>query len=223
MKKPKLYTFWDSSSAYRVRIALNLKEVDYESVPVDLRRDGGEHHFPTYRSLNPMQLVPTLVDGEKAIAESMAIIEYLEECRPTPALLPGDPFRRAQIRSMALMIACGVQPLNNVSVLRFLEADLGIDEPGVATWYSRWIERGFAAIESFLCAQQHLPSFCFGDGPSLADVFLVPQVRNAIRWGCDMRSYPSTFAVYEHCRALAPFEKAAPENQPDADIAGEMR
>ena len=210
-----LYGYWRSSSAYRVRIALNLKRLEYQQEAVHLVRGGGEQHSEQYRRLNPMGLVPALVHGEQVIVESLAICEYLEELFPHPALLPSDPGGRARVRSLALTIACGVQPMNNLAVLNYIKGRLGVDEDGVQAWYGEWVRRGFSAVETWL-KNGESGDFCHGDQPGLADCFLVPQVYNAERFDCDLGPYPRIRAIAERCRELDAFVAAAPENQPDA-------
>jgi maleylacetoacetate isomerase len=212
----RLYTYWRSSSAYRVRIALNLKGLDWESVPVHLVRDGGEQHRPEYRAVNPHGLVPALEDGELTLTESLAIIEYLEETRPEPALLPGDAAGRARVRSLALLLACGIQPLNNLGVLRYLGEAAGLDQDGRDRWYRHWVSVGFDALEARLAREPATGRFCHGDTPGLADCCLVPQVYNARRYGCDLGPYPTIARIDAECAKLEAFSAAAPEQQPDA-------
>ncbi len=215
----KLYTYWRSSSAYRVRIALNLKGLDYESVPVHLVRDGGEQHRPEYTTLNPLGLVPTLVDKDRVLIESLAIIEYLEETFPEPALLPSTVAERARVRGMALSIACEIQPLNNSAVLGFLTSQLGVSETGKLDWICKWIARGFGALEHLLTRSAETGVYCHGDTPSVADLCLVPQVYNAVRFDVDLGSYPTLMGIHDRCQQLEAFIKAAPENQSDAQPA----
>ncbi len=212
----KLYTYWRSSSAYRVRIALNLKGLDYESVPVHLVRDGGEQHGPEYKVLNPLGLVPTLVDKDQVVIESLAIIEYLEERFPEPALLPNSAAERARVRSMALSIACEIQPLNNSGVLRFLTSQLGVSEKGKLDWIRQWIARGFGALEHLLTRSTGTGVYCHGNTPTVADACLVPQVYNAVRFDVDLGPYPTLMGIHDRCQQLNAFIRAAPENQPDA-------
>ncbi len=212
----KLYTYWRSSSAYRVRIALNFKGLDYESVPVHLVRDGGEQHRSEYKALNPLGLVPTLVDDDRVLIESLAIIEYLEEKFPEPALLPGSAPERARVRSMALSIACEIQPLNNSGVLGFLTGQLGVSEEGKLDWIRQWIARGFGALEHVLTRTAGTGDYCHGDTPTVADVCLVPQVYNAIRFDVDLAPYPTLMSIHDRCQQLEAFSNAAPEHQPDA-------
>lgn len=212
----KLYSYFRSSAAYRVRIALALKGIDYEYLPVHLLRNGGEQHSAEYKALNASELVPTLVDGELAMGQSMAILEYLEETVPWPALLPENPAQRARIRAFTQSIACDIHPLNNLRVLQYLKHDLQISDDQKNDWYSHWVRLGLNGLEQQLVAQnaQH---FCFGEQVSLADCCLIPQVYNALRFDCDMSSYPKIHRIYTHCMGLAAFQRAAPDNQPDAE------
>jgi len=215
-EKLLLYGYWRSSSSYRVRIALNLKQLPYEQRPVHLLRDGGEQHRPDYRAVNPLGLVPALVHGSLTVVQSVAICEYLEERFPQPALLPDDPAARARVRALVQSIASEIQPLNNLAVLHYLQDDLGQGEAAVQAWYDRWIKRGFTALETWL-GDAASGRFCHGDAPTLADCYLVPQVYNAERYGCDLAAYPRLQQVVARCRALEAFARAAPESQPDAE------
>ncbi len=211
----KLYDFFRSSAAYRVRIALNLKGLEAERAFVHLRR--GEQFEAAYLGLNPQGVVPTLVDGEVVIGQSLAILEYLEETRPEPPLLPADPVGRARVRQLALIVACEVHPLNNLKILNYLKKEMGADEATVSRWYQTWVAKGLGAIETLLEASPAGGAFCHGEHPTLADVCLVPQVYNARRFDCDLSGYPRLLAIDAACTALAPFRDAAPENQPDAE------
>ena len=210
-----LYSYWRSSSSYRVRIALNLKGLDYEQRAVNLVRGGGEQNAPDFRAVNPLGLVPALVHGDVLVAQSVAICEYLEEVFPTPALLPGDAAGRSRVRSIVQSIASEIQPLNNLAVLRYLGDELEQGEAAVRRWYQRWVARGFAAIETWL-ESPAAGRFCHGDQPTLADCYLVPQVYNAERFGCDLAPYPRLMRITGLCRSLDAFRRAEPENQPDA-------
>ncbi|WP_287496213.1 maleylacetoacetate isomerase [Pandoraea sp. CB10b_02] len=214
---PTLYSYFRSSAAYRVRIALNLKGIDYDTVPVHLVRDGGEQLKPAYRALNVNGLVPTYVDGDVNIHQSLAIIEYLEETHPTPALLPADPAARAHVRALALDIAADIHPIDNLRVLRYLKHDLGVSEEQKNAWYVHWIVEGFKALEARLAARSSQGGFMFGDTPTLADCCLVPQVYNANRFKVDMTPFPRIAAVNAHCLTLDAFRRATPEAQPDAE------
>ncbi len=208
----KLYTYFRSSAAYRVRIALNLKGLTPEQRAIHLTKDGGEQHQPGFRALNPQGFVPALeVDGT-VLGQSLAIIEYLDETHPEPPLLPGTALERARIRAFALAIACDIHPLNNLRVLRHLKRALGQEDTD--GWSRHWIEEGFAALEAQ--AKATAGAFCFGDRPTLADVCLVPQMTNARRVHTDLTPYPTLLRIDTHCRTLEPFAAAAPERQPDA-------
>jgi maleylacetoacetate isomerase len=213
----KLYNFFRSSASYRVRIALNLKGVPYEYVPIHLRRGGGEQHTPAYRAINPQGLVPSLEDGGRLVTQSLAIIEYLEERYPEPALLPQDPADRATVRSMALGVACEIHPLQNMRVLGYLRDVLHHSEAEVNAWIRHWVTLGLAALEQKVLAVPHRGTFCFGTTPSLADIFLVPQLYNARRFGCELSVCPTLVQIDKACRALPAFADAAPEKQPDAE------
>lgn len=210
----KLHSFFRSSAAYRCRIALNLKGLAHETSFVHLVKDGGQHNAPAYRVLNPQALVPTLEHDGRVITQSLAIIEYLDEIHPEPALLPGNAGERAKIRAFALAVACDVHPLNNLRVLNYLKGPLQQAQPAVDVWYRHWVEIGLAACEALL--PDGSAPFCFGDAPTLADVCLVPQLYNARRFNCDLSAMPRFAAVDEACRALPAFARAAPDAQPDA-------
>ena len=217
----KLYGYFRSSASYRVRIALNLKGLPYEVIPVHLLRNGGEQFSPDYRKLNPDALVPVLVDEvngeERALTQSIAIIEYLEEAHPAPPLLPRDPLDRAFVRGIALSIACDIHPLNNLRVLRYLVRNLNVSEDDKNAWYRHWCEQGLASIETMLSRDSRTGRFCYGDTPTLADCCLVPQVANAQRLNCDLSAMPTVMRINEACLALDAFAKAAPADQPDAE------
>ena len=210
-----LYTYWRSSAAYRIRIALNLKGLDYEARSVHLVNDGGEHLKSAYRDISPQAQLPTLVDGDVTVRQSMAILEYLEETRPTPALLPADIPGRARVRELALAVGTDIHPLGNLRVLKELESRYGADAASKAAWCRRWIGNGFDGIEALL-AQGPKGRFSYGDTPTIADCCLVPQYYNAVRWELDLAPYPNIRRVVEACQALDAFKKAAPEAQPDA-------
>jgi len=210
-----LYDYWRSSSAYRVRIALNLKGIEYEQRSVHLVRGGGEQNLPDYRAVNPLGLVPALVHGERTVVQSVAICEYLEETFSGIPLLPADPAGRARVRSIVQSICSEIQPLNNLAVLNYLKDDMQQSKNSVADWYSHWIRRGFTAVEAWL-NRGGAGRFCHGDQPSLADCYLVPQVYNAERFSCDLDPYPKLALITANCRELAAFQKAAPDNQPDS-------
>jgi maleylacetoacetate isomerase/maleylpyruvate isomerase len=213
----RLYTYWRSSAAFRVRIALNLKGLDYESVPKHLLRDGGEQRKADYLALNPQGLVPGLEHEGAFVAQSLAICEYLEEIQPEPPLLPGGALDRAHIRAMALAVACDIHPLNNLRVLGYLRREFGQDDEGVNRWARHWIEAGFAALEQLIASRSGDGRHCYGTRPTLADVFLLPQVFNARRVGTDLAPFPRVVAVAEHLLELPAFAAARPEAQPDAE------
>ena len=210
----KLYSYFRSSAAYRCRIALNLKGLAYETVPVHLLKDGGQHNAPTYRALNPQGLVPALDIAGSIITQSLAIMEYLDEIQPEPRLLPGDAASRANIRAFALAIACDIHPINNLRVLNYLKGPLHQDQTVVDDWYRHWVETGLAACERLLPRGES--RFCFGDQPTLADACLVPQFYNARRLNCDLAQMPHLVAIDATARTVPAFAKAAPEAQPDA-------
>ncbi|WP_430391408.1 maleylacetoacetate isomerase [Dyella sp. 20L07] len=211
-----LYGYWRSSAAYRVRIALNLKGLAYESRAVHLVNNGGEQHAPAYQALNPQQLVPCLIDRGQAFTQSMAIIEYLDETRPAQPLLPSDPVGRARVRALAQVVGCDVHPLGNLRVLQHLVAQFGADDAAKGVWSRHWIAEGFRALEVMLAGNAATGGFCHGDTPGLADACLVPQVYNAVRWKLPMDDYPTIRRIHEACEALEAFQRAAPEAQPDA-------
>jgi maleylpyruvate isomerase len=214
----RLYTYFRSSAAFRVRIALNLKALSYDSVPIHLLRGGGEHHGERYAARNATHLIPTLEHGTLSLGQSLAIIEYLEETHPTPALLPGDSPTRAKVRELALTVACDIHPLNNLRMLRYLHDRLQIDEQRRNEWVRHWISLGFTAIEHTLVRSGAPASgYCFGDTPTLADCCLIPQVFNARRAAVSMEEYPTIRRVHEHCMQHPAFIKAAPGAQPDAE------
>jgi maleylacetoacetate isomerase len=213
----RLYTYWRSSAAYRVRIALHYKGLGFESVPKHLLRDGGEQRQADYLALNPQGLVPALADGELVIAQSIAICEYLEEIHPEPQLLPGDARDRAVVRSMALAIACDIHPLNNLSVTAYLRSEFGADSAAVSRWASHWIQRGFAALERRVERGPTDGRHCYGEAVTLADVCLVPQMYNARRFKVDLSAFPRLTAICGHLESLPAFAAARPEAQPDAE------
>jgi len=215
----KLYSYFRSSASYRVRIALNLKGLSYEYVPVHLTRGGGEHLAPTFRKVNPQALVPVLEDGEEALAQSLAIIEYLDEKHPKPPLLPKGSVARARVRALALTIACEIHPLNNLKVLNYVTNVLGVGDDARRAWYHYWIAEGLRALEARLAADRETGKFCHGDAPGLADCCLIPQLSNARRFKCELSGYPTLLAIEQNCQALEAFQRAAPDQQPDAERA----
>ncbi|MBN3811180.1 maleylacetoacetate isomerase [Paraburkholderia sp. Ac-20347] len=214
----KLYSYFRSSASYRVRIALNLKNLSYEYVPVHLVRDGGEQLKPEYRKVNPDAIVPTFVDDEQhAIQQSLAIIEYLEETHPEPPLLPKSPVDRAHVRSLALQIACEIHPLNNLRVLKYLKRTLGVDDAAKDAWYRHWVEAGFETLEARLAGDSRTGKLCFGDTPTFADLFLVPQIYNAQRFNVDTTRFPTIQRIHDYAAQLDAFARAAPGAQPDSE------
>lgn len=213
----KLYNYFRSSASYRVRIALNLKGLGYDYLPVHLRRNGGEQLAPAFRARNPHALVPVLETGSHQLTQSLAIIEYLDETHPDPPLLPGAALDRARVRALALDVACEIHPLNNLRVLAYLERELGTSGEAKAAWYRHWVALGLGALETQLAGNSQTGQFCHGDRPTLADCCLVPQLYNARRFNCDLTSYPTLRAIELNCNALPAFRDAAPENQPDAE------
>ncbi len=213
----QLHTYFRSSAAYRVRIALNLKGLDYAAIPVHLLRSGGEQHRAEFAELNPARLVPVLTDGTVTVTQSLAIIEYLEDTRPTPPLLPHDVGGRARVRALALAIACDIHPLNNLRVQRYLSSEFGLDDAQRDVWSRHWIATGFAALERLLARSADTGRYCHGDAPSLADCCLIPQVANAHRVHCPLDPYPTIRRIDEACRQLPAFQRAAPAAQPDAE------
>jgi len=213
----KLYTFFRSSASFRVRIALNLKGLTYDQVPIHLRRGGGEQLMANYRAINPQALLPTLEDEGRHLTQSLAIIEYLEETHPNPPLLPKSALDRVLVRSMALVIACEVHPIQNLRVLNYVKKEYNQTDEQVNLWAQHWIDLGLAALEQMITAQPARGKFCFGDSPTLADICLVPQLGNARRFDCDLSRYPSILSIEKACIAIPAFADAAPEKQPDAE------
>jgi maleylacetoacetate isomerase len=212
----KLYTYYRSTAAFRVRIALNSKGLAYESISKHLRK--AEHRAPEFLALNPQGLIPALDDGGQVISQSLAIIEYLEEKYPQPPLLPADPVGRAKVRSMAMLVACEMHPLNNLRVLNFLRSPLGLDEKAVTTtWYHHWIAEGFRALEEEAKRASGDGRHMFGTEITMADVYIVPQMYNATRFNCDVAPYPTLRGICAHLETLPAFATAAPESQPDAE------
>ena len=213
----KLYSYFRSSAAYRVRIALNLKGLAYEYAPIHLLRDGGQQLKPDYRELNPDGIVPTFIDGDDVLTQSLAIIEYLEETHPEPSLLPGTPLDRAFIRSVALQIACEIHPVDNLRVLKYLKHTLKVGDEAKDAWYRHWLESGFDSLEKRLANDSRVGKLCFGDTPTLADLCFVPQVFNARRFNLDMSRYPTIERIADHAAQIDAFARAAPGQQPDAE------
>jgi len=211
----KLYTYFRSSAAFRVRIALNLKRLAYEPVFVHLAK--GEHRQPQYAEVNPQALLPTLeLDDGTRLTQSLAIIEWLDEKHPAPALLPKDALARSRVRSLAYLVACEIHPLNNLRVLQHLKRALGQTQEQIDVWYRHWIVDGLAKFEADL-AHGQTGKFCHGDSPTMADCCLVPQIFNAKRYNSDLAPYPKSMRVFENCMKLEAFERAQPSQQPDAE------
>ena len=209
-----LYSYWRSSAAYRVRIALNLKQLEYELAPVDLPADG--QHADEFRAVNPQELIPVLRDGQRLVRQSMSIMEYLDETYPQRPLLPATSRDRARIRSIAQAIACDIHPLNNLRVMQWFEREWQIPQDKREAWTRHWIELGFDAVEAMLADNPAVGEFCDGETPGFADCLLVPQLYNARRFGVEVSKYPSILRIDAACAALPEFEAARPESQPDA-------
>ena len=212
----KLYGYFRSSAAFRVRIALNLKKLNYESAFIHLRR--GDQRQPGFLDINPQGLVPALEIDDTLLIQSLPIIEYLDETYPEPPLLPSDAKGRARVRALAAMVACDIHPINNLRVLRYLLRPLGHDEAAVETWYNHWIAEGFGALERLLAGDSRTGLFCHGDTPGLADIVLVPQVFNANRYqSLDLTPYPTIVRIYQTCLGIDAFAAAHPDRQPDRE------
>ncbi len=209
----RLYSFFRSSAAFRVRIALNLKGVDYEIVTVNL--PGGAHHAADFRAINPQATIPTLDDDGTILWQSLAIIEYLDARFPEPRLIPFEPVARARVQALAQLIACEIHPLNNLRVLKYLRGELKLDDTAVNKWYAHWIAEAFGPLETFVAGWSG-GQYCFGDSLSIADVYLVPQMYNARRFNCDLAPYPALVRIAQALEQEPAFARAAPERQPDA-------
>ncbi|MCM2287943.1 MAG: maleylacetoacetate isomerase [Sulfuritalea sp.] len=213
----QLYNYFRSSASFRVRIALALKGLDYEYVSVHLLKDGGQQFAAAFQAMNPAALVPVLDDNGTVLTQSLAIIEYLDETRQQPPLLPQDAAGRARVRAIALAIACEIHPLNNLRVLGYLSKTLGISEAQRNAWYCHWVETGLAAVEAMLAADPRTGACCHGDAPTLADICLVPQIFNAQRFKARLDHVPTVMRIHEHCLTLPEFAKSVPALQPDAE------
>ncbi|PWF48383.1 maleylacetoacetate isomerase [Massilia glaciei] len=213
----KLYDYFRSSAAYRVRIALNLKGLEYEAVPVHLVKDGGQHLQSAYRAINPSALLPSLQDDGATVTQSLSIIEYLEETHPFMPLLPHGALDRARVRALAQMVACDIHPITNLRVLKYLTGTLGVSEDAKTAWYRHWVREGLAAIETQLAHAPETGRFCHGDTPTMADCCLVPQVFNALRFSVDMAAYPTVERIGAACSELPAFAAAHPSQQNDAE------
>ncbi|HRO28223.1 MAG TPA: maleylacetoacetate isomerase [Luteimonas sp.] len=216
----RLYSYWRSSAAYRVRIGLNLKGLAYEIVPVHLLRDGGEQLTSEYARTNPQKLVPVLQHGQRLFRQSLAILEYVDEVWPSPPLLPATARERQRVRSLAQLVASDIHPLNNLRVLRWFEHEWHVPPPERDVWIRHWISEGFDAFEALLRDHPATGAFCDGHAPTIADCCLVPQVYNARRFGADMSRWPTISAVEQACLELPAFRDAAPDRQPDAPRQG---
>jgi len=211
----ELYTYFRSSAAFRVRIALNLKGLAVRAHTVHLRK--GEHRGADYLGVNPQGLLPTLIVDGHRLTQSLAILEYLEERHPRPALLPGDALGRARVRALADLVACEIHPLNNLRTLAYLRSHLGQDEAGIATWYRHWIADGLEKLEAALTQDGGAGIYCHGDQPTIADCCLVPQIFNARRFDSDLKPFPTIMRIFGACMELDAFQRAQPSAQPDAE------
>ena len=212
----RLFSYWRSSAAYRVRIGLNLKGLGYDLVPVNLLRDGGEQHRAEFRETNPQGLVPVLQHGHRMLRQSLAILEYLDEMWPEPALLPATARDRQRVRALAQLVACDIHPLNNLRVLQYFERTWGVPQPERDEWVRHWITEGLAAFEAMLLDHPSTGMFCDGHAPTIADCSLIPQLYNARRFGIELAPYPTIQRIEQACLALPAFDAARPERQPDA-------
>lgn len=206
----KLYDYYRSSACYRVRIALNLKQLDYDLIPIHLLNNGGEQHSPAYRRINPHGLVPALEEGTHIITQSIAIIEYLDQLHPAPRLIPADPVEAARVRSFTLSISSDIHPITNLRVLNQLSSEFHASNEQRKKWYQHWIKIGFTALEIQLATRNKQGEFCFGSSPTLADVTLIPQLYSARRFECDLTLYPTLLAIERHCLSLEAFKRASP-------------
>ena len=212
-----LYGYFRSSAAFRVRIALNLKGITPDYRFVHLLKDGGQQHTASYRAINPQEIIPTLVHDGHVIGQSLAAIEYLDEIRPEPAILPSDAPGRARVRQLAYVVACDVHPINNLRVSNYLRDRLGAGAEAQRDWHQHWITLGFTALENWLSSARQTGRFCHGDAPTLADICLIPQMANARRVALDLSPFPTLLRIEEAALALPAFNAALPANQPDAE------
>ena len=213
----KLHNYFRSSASFRVRIALALKGLDYDYASVHLLKGGGEQFAAEFKAMNPAALVPVLDDDGIVLTQSLAIVEYLDETRPQPPLLPGDVVGRARVRAIALAIACEIHPLNNLRVLDYLSKTLGVSEEQRSAWYRHWVETGLATVEAMLAGDSRTGACCHGDTPTLADICLVPQIFNAQRFKARLDHVPTVMRIHEHCLTLPAFAQSVPALQPDAE------
>ncbi|QWD89563.1 maleylacetoacetate isomerase [Polynucleobacter sp. MWH-CaK5] len=211
----KLFSYWRSSAAFRVRIALNLKNLSHEVIPVDLLKQGGEQHLPSYSAKNPQDLVPVLEHDSHVLRQSLAIIEFLEEVHPTPALLPKNIEERAWVRALSMDIACDIHPLNNLRVMKYLHKELKLSDDQKSSWTKHWLEVGLAGVEKTLSTQARQGKFCLGDDISMADVCLIPQIMNAKASNCDLSNFTKIQQVFDECMKLPAFIEASWEAQTD--------
>jgi maleylpyruvate isomerase len=211
----KLSSYWRSSAAFRVRIALNLKNLSHEVISVDLLKQGGEQHLPSYSAKNPQDLVPVLEHGPHVLRQSLAIIEFLEETYPMPALLPKNPYERAWVRALSMDIACDIHPVNNLRVMKYLHKQLQTGDDQKSSWTKHWIDLGLTGVEKTLSSKPCTGKFCLGDEPGMADACLIPQIMNAKASGCDLSTYPKIQEVFDECMKLPAFIKASWEAQVD--------
>ena len=216
----RLYSYWRSSAAYRVRIGLHLKGLAFETMPVHLVRDGGEQHSPAFGEANPQRLVPVLEHGQRKLRQSLAILEYLDEVWPQQPLLPATARERQRVRALAQLVACDIHPLNNLRVLQYFEHEWSVPQAERDSWVRHWIEGGFVAAEALLADHPSTGQFCDGNTPTLADCCLVPQIYNARRFGVAMEAYPTLLRIEQACLALPAVDAARPERQPDAPLPG---
>lgn len=213
----KLYTYFRSSAAYRVRIALNLKGIGYDAIPVHLLKDGGQHLQVDYRQINPSGLVPSFQDDRITLSQSMAIIEYLDEVYPEVPLLPADAQGRARVRELAQIIGCDIHPITNLRVLKYLVKHMGLSDQAKTEWYRHWVTEGMGALEAHLARDPGAGPFCHGNDPTIADCYLVPQVFNAQRFNIDVADFPNIDRINALCVALPAFQEAHPSQQPDSE------
>jgi len=209
----KLYDYYRSSASFRVRIALNIKNLNYDKIPIHLLNNGGEQFSPEYQKINPQSLVPTLLDDDKIITQSLAIIEYLNEKYPDPPLFPNDMTLKAHIRSFAFAIAADIHPLNNRRILNYLTDNLKLSEEQKNKWYQHWIQLGLSALEKILQKNNSHSHYCFGESPTLADICLIPQIYNAHRFNCDVSDFPTLMRIYDHCQQQSVFIDAWPREE----------
>jgi maleylacetoacetate isomerase len=212
----RLYSYWRSSAAYRVRIGLNLKGLRYETVPVHLLRDGGHQHSAEFREINPQELVPVLQHGNRMLRQSLAILEYLDETWPAPMLLPTLARDRQRVRALAQVVACDIHPLNNLRVLQYFDRTWNVPQAERDDWVKHWMAEGFRAFEAMVSEHPATGTFCEGEVPTLADCCLVPQLYNARRFALDLEAFPTLLRIEAACQALPAFAAARPERQPDA-------